>query len=657
MNKIIALCYFLLITITISAQEKPITAESFDIINLDYNGLESVKKLVNAKKYEQAGKALLNYYRTRTNVKIGKFKMGDVKPFNGKKLSNDEQEKADNALLHKFKPHKGYGFFDYGEDINWQNWPVKDNEVRWQLHRLGWFTSMGNAYRASGEEKYAKEWVNQYRDWVKKNPKGLSADNDKYVWRPLEVSERISMLSGVFNLMGPSEAFTPSFLLEFLHSYGEQTDYLIKNYAKIGNHRLFEAQRALAAGCFFPEIKSSESWRKSGAEILVVEIKKQVYPDGMQFELSPNYHNTMINIFLEGLRSAKNAGLESEFPPSYKETVEKMAMATVNFSFPDYNYPMFGDAWPADKTSMLKQYKKWATAFPHNEVLQYFATDGTQGKAPNYLSKGLTTAGFYTLRNGWDIKSTMMVMKASPPGKFHAQPDNGTFELWVNGRNFTPDAGVFVYSGDEEVNKMREEFRQTKFHSTLTLNDQNMVITKAKQDKWITDKNMDILTYTNPSYADLDHQRSVLFIDQKYFLIIDNAMGKATGKLDVRFHLKEDAKPVYEVAKNLIYTTYVDGNNLLIQSLNTDKVNLLEEQSKVSYFYRKEQPRPALAFEKQKSDDKTQSFVSILYPYNGEKAPQISVKENKGNDYAKGTINLTLTIDGKVKNVIANLAK
>ena len=72
------------------------------------------------------------------------------------------------------------------------------------------------AYRSSADEKYAKEWIYQYRDWAKKNARGLSADNDKYVWRPLEVSERINMLRGVFNLMGPSEAFTQSFLMEFI---------------------------------------------------------------------------------------------------------------------------------------------------------------------------------------------------------------------------------------------------------------------------------------------------------------------------------------------------------------------------------------------------------------------------------------------------------
>lgn len=627
------------------AQEQVVTKESFSPINLNYPGLEKTNKLFTAGKYEEAGKELLTYFRNRKASKNN----------TEANVNKTTQELADNALLHKFKPHKGYGFFDYGQDINWQYWPVKDNEVRWQLHRVYWWQPMGLVYRSTGDEKYAKEWIFQFRDWVKKNPLGLSADNDKYAWRPLEISERLSSLPGTFNLFITSPNFTPAFLLEFIKSYAQQTDHLIGHYATDGNHRLFEAQRALGAGCFFPEINTASTWRKSGATVLNIEIKKQIYPDGMQFELAPGYHNAMISTFLEGLRLAQQSGMENEFPETYKATIEKMILATINFSFPDYTFPMFGDAWLTEKASMLKQYKNWAKTFPDNPVIQYFASDRQTGEKPSYLSHPLSTAGFYTFRNGWDVNSTVMVLKASPPGEFHAQPDNGTFELWVNGRNFTPDAGCFVYSGDAEITKQRNWYRQSRVHSTLTLDNQNMVITKAQQNKWETGKNLDILTFTNPSYGDLNHQRSVLFINQKYFLIIDRAIGKATGNLDTHFQLKEDCNPVFDTAKKAVYSTYADGNNLLIQNLNTDEVKLVEEEGKVSYQYQKELKRPAFAFEKSKMDDKTQQFISVVYPYNGNKAPEISIKANVGNDYNQGKIDLNITVDGKKSEVKARL--
>ena len=656
-KKNILLCFLMCSTLFATAQDLPVTKESFVAINLAYPGLEKVNKLFNAGEYDGAAKELLTYYRNRKNIKHPDFNVSDEARFRGKDIGKANQVKADNALEHKFQPQKGYGYYDYGSDINWDFWPVKDNEVRWQLHRVTWWQPMGMAYRSSADEKYAKEWVFQFRDWAKKNPLGKSKDNDSFAWRPLEVSERIQSLPGTFNLFVGSPNFTPSFLLEFLNLFNQQTDYIPKNYSAEGNHLLFEAQRVLGSGSIFPELKQAAAWRKSGIDVLNREIKKQVYPDGMQWELSPTYHVATIDIFLKAYNSAKLAGAEKEFPASYIKTVENMVIATANMSFPDYNNPMFGDSWPVEKASRMKAFAAWSKTFPENEEIKYFATDGATGALPNYLSHGLTTAGFYTFRNGWNDKSTVMILKASPPGEFHAQPDNGTFELWVKGRNFTPDAGCYLYSGDAEVTKKRNWYRQTKVHSTLTLDNQNMLITKAQQNKWSTDKSLDVLTYTNPSYAELNHQRSVLFIDQQYFLIIDQAIGKATGKLGIHFQLKEDSKPVFDKAKNKVYSTYSDGNNLLIQSLNADKITLNEEEGKVSYIYNQEMPRPAFVFEKAKSDVKTQSFISIVYPFDGGKAPEITVAENAGNSFEKGEINLTLTINGKKSMVKTKLMK
>lgn len=646
LKKITALYFLLLISSFSNAQEKPITKASFDNLNLNYPGLEKVNSLYTATKYEAAAQELLSYYRNRKNIKHPDFNVGDEARFKGKDIGKANQEKADNALLHKFQPQKGYGYYDYGKDINWEFWPVKDNEVRWQLHRVTWWQPMGMAYRSSGDEKYAKEWIFQFRDWAKKNALGLSKENDRYAWRPLEVSDRIQSLPGTFNLFVVSPSFTPNFLLEFLTLFNQQADYIPANYSKEGNHLLFEAQRVLGAGSIFPELKNAEAWRKSGIEVLNREIKLQVLADGMQWELSPTYHVASIEIFLKAYNSAKMAGVAKEFPDTYAKTIEKMAVATAKISFPDYNNPMFGDSWLNEKAGRIKQFQFWAKLFPDNNLLKYFATDGKEG-ATDYLSTALSNAGFYTFRNSWNDKSTVMIVKAGPPAEFHAQPDNGTFELWVKGRNFTPDTGCYIYSGDAEITKMRNWYRQTRVHSTLTLDNQNMVITKGQQNKWETGKNCDILTYTNPSYTDLNHQRSILFIDQKYFLIIDKAIGKATGNVGVHFQLKEDSKPVFDKTKNSVHTTYTDGNNLLIQSLNTDKVTLDEEEGKVSYAYAKEITRPAFVFEKSKNDDKTQQFISVVYPYDGDKAPEINIKENKGNDFEKGNINLSIYVNGK----------
>ncbi|MET4726394.1 heparan-sulfate lyase [Lysobacter enzymogenes] len=631
------------------AADKAGPADAFALLDLNRPGLEQVKREVEARDYDAAAAALLKYFRQRRAGKLPDYS-NEEEPVDAAKAPDAETVRtADNALLHRFRPHKGYGFFDYGADIDWQHWPVKDNEVRWQLQRVKWWDAMARVYRSTRDERYAKEWMAQFSDWGRKNPP--DGPTRAYAWRPLEVSDRVMSLTTTFHSFVGSPSMTPAFLVEFLASYHQQADYLPGHYASEGNHRLFEAQRLLLAGAFFPEFKRASAWRKSGIEVLNQEIGKQVYADGIQYELSPAYHLASVDIFLKAYATARRAGLESEFPASYRRTVANMTHAYFDFSFPDYNAPMFGDAWLGEKSAYLKRFQGWLAAFPDDPAIRYFASDTTEGNPPAHLSKGLTVGGFYTFRSGWTPDSTVLILKASPPGKFHAQPDNGTFELWVDGRNFMPDSGVYVYSGDAEVMKLRNWYRQTRVHNTLTLDDADMQITQAALRAWQPDGDVQALSYANPSYPGLEHQRTVLFVDAKYFVIVDRAVGTATGRLGTHFALREDSDPVFDARANRVHTRYADGNNLLLQNFDKDATKLREEQGKVSYRYRKEAARPAFVFEQAKTDAAPRTFVSVLYPYRGSEAPSIRMRVGAGNDFDRGRLDLTVMVDGKEKRL------
>ncbi|MNK19710.1 Heparin-sulfate lyase precursor [compost metagenome] len=652
---IVLLAILILSCRLIYAQETGLTKASFNHINLSYPGLEKTNKLFLTRKYNDAANELLKYYRNRTSVKHLDFNVSDAQKFAGKKVNQNTVDLANDILLHKFKPHKAYPAYDYGKDINWQYRPVQDQLLTTFLHRTAFWEPLGIVYRSTGDEQYAKEWIFEVRDWIKKNKQGAYPDDKEYAWKAFVVSFRLNHWSGYFNLFLNSPNFTPTFLMEFLNSYNEQANYVTANYTDIGNHRLYEAVHLMYAGSAFPEMKAATAWRKSGIGVLNNEIAKQVLPDGVQFELSPSYHIGTIKIFLDALQIAKMNGAENEFPERYRNLVEKMVMAVGKYSFPDYTFPLYGNAFLTNKETMLKSYKVWAQVFPENKVIQYYATDGSSGRQPDYLSSSLPNAGFYAFRNGWDTKSTVMQIKAGPPAEFHSHPDNGTFELWVKGRNFTPDAGSFVYAnvGGQE-NIKRDWYRSTKAHQTLTLDNGNLT-NKAQLNKWESDKSLGILSYTNPSYTNLSHQRTFLFVDQTYFIVIDRAIGIATGNLGIHYVLREDSKPIFDYNKNSVNTNYADGNNLLIQLLNKDEVSLKEEKSFVSYQYQQEVPRSALVFEKPKNDNRTQSFVSVLYPYQGNSAPEIKVTENAGHDLAAGKINMTININGKINSIKQDL--
>ena len=172
--------------------------------------------------------------------------------------------------------------------------------------------------------------------------------------------------------------------------------------------------------------------------------------------------------------------------------------------------------------------------FPDNENMKWMATEGNEGEKPTYLTKAYKYSGYYILRNGWDAGSTMLILKNNynPDDKWHCQPDNGTFSLYRNGRNFFPDSGVFAYSGNEAK---RNEFRQTKWHNTMTIYANNITTTEGRFLKMETQNNVDVVVTENASYETLSHRRAIFYVnknnvDKEFFVLIDEGYGADNGK-------------------------------------------------------------------------------------------------------------------------------
>lgn len=647
------------------ANAQELKTEVFSLLNLDYPGLEKVKALHQEGKDADAAKALLDYYRARTNVKTPDINLKKVT------IGKDEQKMADEALQHTFFAHKGYQpSFNYGEDIDWRYWPVKDNELRWQLHRHKWFTPMGKAYRVSGDEKYAVEWTKQYIDWIKKNPlvkvdkkeyemtgdnqlKG-DVENARFAWRPLEVSNRLQDQTSQFQLFLPSPSFTPEFLTEFLVNYHKHAIHILGNYSAQGNHLLFEAQRMIYAGAFFPEFKEAAAWRKSGIDIMNREINVQVYNDGGQFELDPHYHLAAINIFCKALNIADLNGFRNEFPQEYLDTIEKMIVFYANVSFPDYTNPCFSDAKLTNKKEMLKNYRNWSKMFPKNQFIKYLATDGKEGALPEYLSKGFLKSGFFVFRNSWGTDAMQMVVKAGPKAFWHCQPDNGTFELWFNGRNLFPDTGAYVYAGSAEVMKLRNWFRQTRVHNTLTLDGRNLETTQSVTGLWQPEGKEQILVTENPGYKGLKHRRTVFFVDQAYFVIVDEATGNARGTVNLNYHFREGEVNV-DAEKNMVTTAYEGSSNVKLQCFPEKSASLRAEEGWRSTAYRQRVARTSVAFDTNKDDAEAVRYITVIYPVKDVAAYPVLEAKFLNKSYDEKGVEVEVSVNGTVRRLASRL--
>lgn len=91
--------YFLclaLLLVAISAEAQQLRKEAFDLLNLDYPGLEKVKAACAQQQWDKAAQALLDYYRQRTGIGHPDINLKNIK------ISKEEQKWADDALEHTF---------------------------------------------------------------------------------------------------------------------------------------------------------------------------------------------------------------------------------------------------------------------------------------------------------------------------------------------------------------------------------------------------------------------------------------------------------------------------------------------------------------------------------------------------------------------------
>ena len=619
-------------------------AQLLDWLDLDRPGLERVKAASGSAIL--AMEELLDYYRRRTGV-MHPVDRSRRLTARGRYATPDQLAAADRAVRHVFYSFSAYPPHFVGDDIDWASSPVPDREWLWHLHQQNFWGDLAHAYWHTGDEEYARAWCEQLVDWVHKNPRDRA---HAYAWRPIETGIRGHAWTEHFEHFIDSPAFTPEVLLAFLSSAHVHAAYLMTRYSRT-NHGLMEAEGLGFIGFFLPEFTASESWRNEAVRRLKAEIERQVRPDGHQREQCLNYHEGAITWFSRLSLLARLNGQGELFGDAYFARIERMCDVLLELSSPDGLSAQFGDT--SSQENVRSALSPWADFF-HREDYRYVASDGREGVKPASTAYALRDSGFYSMRSGWDANATCLVLKCGPDGGWHCQPDNGTFELWSGGRRLMPDSGTYIYDGDPES---RRWFRQTAVHQTLTL-DNGDTAYAARLRLWQPGDDLDTLVVENQSYPGLLHRRAVFFVHKRFFLLIDDAIGDATG--DVRLHFQLAPGGV-EYTKTSARTTYDKGTNLLIvtgpEELYDelwDNTARVDEEGQVSLHYGSRQPRPAFAFQWEKYNRESWRFATALVPYTGA-VPAVHVVTLGWGGAGSSVMTARVEIDGRAFDVVCDL--
>ena len=650
----------------------------FEVINLDYKGLEKVKQYYEAGNYQLAANALLDYYRMRTDV---------VNPnvtLLGTTASAVELNIANQALdyrfyVRNFPETRGEtdGVRDESKDIYYSfknsdgtiNWDLKvdgitDNEFKYQRHRHQWMVPQAKAYYMTKDEKYILSWKEVFTDWMKNYPCPEVIKDEYFPWSGLQIAERVSSQADLMTYYIHSANFTPEWLSIFLTQYVDQVESIRKLYKPEGNILVTQLYSLTLAGVLFPELKKAEEWVEEGTRKLNEQIKEQFNPDGIQNELDPSYHVGAISDFYNAYEVAKENNKAHYFSADYMPSLRKATEFVMDLVYPNYSVENFNDTRSGrmQKSMLIKNFTRYAQMFPDNEGMKWMATQGKEGKKPTYTLKAYEYSGYYMLRNGWDqdpSKVSMFILKNNynPKKKWHCQADNNTFSLFHKGRNFFPDAGVYAYSGDPA----RDKYNQSFWHNTMTITTTNINKMEGHYVHKGTQDNTNYIVTENEPYenSSLTHRRSVFHANKEFFVLVDELYMKNpeeaynTGKYNLNFNL---CAPENEItfdnsnskAAHGIHTNYSDNNNIVIYTSSEDYDSSATFKSNVSNDHGVVNIENRLGYKislRKNKDRKTIRAITVIYPTSNPTGTTINAEFTDGG-YTGKAVAIKVTVNG-----------
>ena len=624
---------------TQSGDPATVNAEIFNLINLDYPGLEHAKRFYEEGDLYNAAYQMLSYYRQRSIINPVISMLAPSATSAAIAIADDATKEGEYRFVvsdYKDAEGKNYSFLKDGKLV----WDIpeemeKESQFKSQIHRHQWMLHQARVYKATGDSKYVKAWIEVYFDWLKNFPCGEGKTYDD-AWWALQPATRAYDQMSIFNYYVGAEEFTPEVLTNFLVAFHTHIKNITLNWYETAtsNIRLAQEQTVFTAGVLMPEFKDAPSWYQAGKEAVTAQVHNQFNEDGVHNEFDLGYHIGAVANFYEIYKVAQVNAKSEDLPSDFLPSLRNAANFVKDIMYPDYSMEIINDthadSW--NESTLTKNFKKYSEVFPDDKGFEWIAFKGAAGVKPVTTFASYPVSGYYVMRNGWEKNSVMLIHKNSndPRNLYHNHSDNGHISLYVNGRHFLPDAGFFTYNDDGN----RKAYRETSMHNTITKEGQNLIEKRAgKYLKSETSADYELVVTENESYSDLTHRRAIFFVEGKFFVVVDEAYGTNEGKVNLNFNLwggKGDApgNPVFGKSYTVIdefdgltcggaHSKFDDGNNLLLRTFSetSDDFKLT---SNTRYFSNKQNEKTQRYWYEAsvtKKADKAARFVTVILPF------------------------------------------
>lgn len=613
------------------------TGALFQQLRLDSPGLEKVAASYANHDLVAAAGDLISYFRRAAGVNL----LARDQPG----ISNRTTTYGDSVLqdIYTFQEVSDQVPRLENGKLNWyHDGPEADIEWAWALNRHYPVSSLLEAWYETGNRRYLEYADRFIQDWIVSSWPYPGVKSSTAMWRGLEVSFRVKVWARIFFELMNNDAISDATRLLILISLPEHAHYARHFHAE-NNWLTMEISGLATVAAYWPEFRESPDWLAYTIQTMVNSMKDQIYPDGVQTELTSSYHYVALNNFTQFQEICQRAGVT--LPAYYQETLEKMWSYLTLTMRPDGSGILNNDADRMDNRQRIREYLEKKP----NPEWEYVVTNGRSGSAPEANSWIFPWAGQLISRNDYSEDAHWSFFDFGPWGSGHQHNDKLHLSIAAFGHDFLVDAGRFAYRG-EVAEKFRGYARGSAGHNVILFNGQGQAPGPKLADQAVSSAQFKLDSDYDYSWGEMSlfldsasnhrHLRTVMYLRDAFWVVIDKVQSEKETVKEILWHWHPGCDVSFADGHRVM-GKYPDGSSLTMIPVGRQpwEINLIKGQDKpdiqgwYSPVYNIYEPNFTSIYRSPQNRDDI--YVWILFPSRGFSPGLNSSITEKNNDFLR----------------------
>ncbi|MEK8127263.1 alginate lyase family protein [Paenibacillus filicis] len=558
-------------------------------------------------------------------------------------------EEADRIVAGDIPLFKGRRAVFPEGDYDWNSWLHDSSQYQLHLTRFGYLKYLSRAYCLTSDEKYAACFNGMMKHFILDCPMPVDDTfrSQHCTWDPLSVGVRMFNLPEAFMTFYRSPSFEPEVKMMMIKSFQEHARYVRRYHASHGNHACMQLRGLIQVALLLPELKEAAEWLEYGLSEMPAYIRQNVYEDGVQFEGSPNYHLVVMRDVYELYSLFQGLGMEAAV---YREVLERMFEVFKHLLTPDGGVVRFGDT-DVHAVGELRTILSLGAYLLNRGDLKFLGQerlpfsllwrlgpdaveryDRLQAQPPADTTACFPIGGYLVARQAWERTAMHMAMRAGIGIAGHAHSDALSFIAYSGGRELVADAGMGLF----EWNKERKYVVSTRAHNTVVVDGQDQHVrgmhwstpptatckiwdfrSETAYDYWFASH------YGYTRYEDpVVHSRKVLFVKNRYWLIVDLFEAKGRHEYEQYYHLPT-GEAVADWRGRSVRTVHPDAN-VLLAFPGGEQEDRLSLESGLIFMKGQYDPNPVV--KRAMSATGRAAWETVILPYGTKEASRIAIE-------------------------------